>query len=132
MSLFIDSNVIIKAFVDNKDNEECRKVLYEDFITNALCLVEAQHAISTIKNDKVYASDCIRSLFKSDGIIVQLDKNLLFESFKRIEEYNLNIFDLINYTTALINNCSEIVSYDKDFDNLEIKRVEPQEILGTR
>ena len=47
------------------------------------------------------------------------------ESFKRIDKYNLNIFDLINYVTALINNCSEFVSYDKHFDNLEIKRVEP-------
>ncbi len=125
MSVFIDSNVIIKAFVDDKDNEKCRKVLYGDFITNTLCLVEAQYSISIIKNDKVYAADCIKSLFKSNGIIVQLDKNLLFESFKRIEKYNLNIFDLINYTTALINTCSEIVSYDKDFDDLEIKRAEP-------
>ncbi len=125
MSVFIDSNIIIKAFVEDKDNERCRKALYGDFTTNVLCLVEAQHAISTIKNDKVYAADCIKSLFKSNGIIVQLDKNLLFECFKRIEKYNLNIFDLINYTTALINNCSEIISYDKDFDDLEIKRVEP-------
>ena len=54
----------------------------------------------------------------------QLDKNLLFEAFKRDEKYNLDTFDLINYTTALLNNCSEIVSYDRDFDGLEIKRVE--------
>ena len=77
MIIFIDSNVIIKAFVDNKDTEKW-----------------------------------------------QLDKNLLFEAFKRDEKYNLDTFDLINYTTALLNNCSEIVSYDRDFDGLEIKRVE--------
>lgn len=122
---FLDANVIIKAFVENNDKEKCRKLLYEDFVTNTLCLVEAQHSISIIKNDKIYASDCIKSLFKSGCLIVQLDKNLLFDSIKRIEKYNLNIFDLINYTTALINNCFEIVSYDKDFDDLEIKRIEP-------
>ena len=125
MSAFIDSNVIIKAFVEDKDSKKCRKILYEDFITNTLCLVEAQHGISTIKNDKAYAADCIKSLFKSNGIVVQLDKNLLFESFKRIEKYELGISGLINYVTALINNCATFVSYDKDFDNLEIKRVEP-------
>lgn len=125
MSIFIDSNIIIKAFVEDKDSAKCRKFLHEDFITNTLCLVEAQHSISIIKNNKIYAADCIKSLFKSNCIIVQLDKNLLFESFKRIGKYNLDISDLINYTTALLNNCSKIVSYDKDFNNLEIKRVEP-------
>jgi len=122
---FLDANVIIKAFTDNEDKEKCRGVLSENFVTNTLCLVEAQHAISIIKNNKIYASDCIKSLFKNDKIIIELDKNLLFESFKKIEKYDLNIFDLINYVTALINNCSEFVSYDKHFNNLEIKRVEP-------
>ena len=125
MEIFIDANVIIKAFTENIDKEKCRRILFEDFVTNTLCLVEAQHAISIIKNDKRYASECIKSLFKSNGIIIQLDKNLLFESSKRIEKYDLNIFDLINYTSALIMNCSEFVSYDNHFDGLEIKRVEP-------
>ena len=125
MTWFIDANVIIKAFTENKDKERCRSVLYGDFITNTLCLVEAQHAIASVSRDKVYASDCIKSLFKSSGITFQLDKDLLFESFKRIGKYDLNIFDLIHYVTALLNNCSEFVSYDKDFDGLEIKRTEP-------
>ena len=125
MSIFIDSNVIIKAFVDDRDTEKCKEVLQEDYITDTVCLIEAQHSISVIKNDKPYAADCIKSLFRGNGIIIQLDKKLLFESLKRIEKYDLKISDLIHYTTALLNNCSEIVSYDRDFDDLEIKRVEP-------
>lgn len=125
MTYFIDANVIIKAFTDNKDKEKCRNLLQEPFVTNTLCLVEAEHGISVIKKSKSYAANCIKSLFKSDSTIVDLDRNLLFESFKRIEKYELAIFDLINYITALINNCEEFISYDKDFDNLEIKRAEP-------
>lgn len=125
MAFFLDANVIIKAFTENKEKENCRRVLHEPFVTNTLCLVEAQHGIALIKKNKTYASDCIRSLFKADGVIIQLDKNLLFESFKRIEKYQLNTFDLINYITALIYNCSAFVSYDTDFDGLELKRVEP-------
>ena len=125
MKPFIDANVIIKAFTENEDKEKCRKALYEEFVTNALCLVEAQDSIATIKNDKNYASNCIKSMFKRNASIVSLDKNLLFESFKRIDRYNLDIFDLINYVAALINNCQEFVSYDRHFNNLEIKRVEP-------
>ena len=125
MKPFVDANIIIKAFTENNDKEKYKKVMFEDFITNSLCLVEAVDVISIIKNNKIYAVNCIKSLFKRNIAIVELDKNLLFESFKRIEKYNLNIFDLINYVTALINNCSEFVSYDGHFDDLEIKRVEP-------
>ena len=125
MKAFIDSNVIIKAFTENSDKEKCRKILYEELITTSLCLVEAQHGISLIIGNKILASHCIKSLFKRNITIVQLDKNLLFESFKKIDKYNLNIFDLINYVAALSNNCSEFISYDKHFNNLEIKRVEP-------
>ena len=50
--------------------------------------------------------------------------NLPFKG--RIDKYNLNIFDLINYVTALINNCQEFVSYDRHFDKLAwVKRIEP-------
>ena len=81
MKPFIDSNVIIKAFTENNDKEKCRKILYEEFVTNTICLIEAQHGISVIKNDKIFASDCIKSIFKRNASIVPIDKNILFESF---------------------------------------------------
>lgn len=122
---FVDSAVLIKAFTENPDKYKCREILSEKFVTNALCLVEAHHFISLIGKSKTHATTCIKSLFKDDCVVVDLDKNLLFEAFKRDEKYKLDTFDLINYVTALINNCSEIISYDKDFDGLEIKRIEP-------
>ncbi len=125
MTKFVDANVIVKAFTDNPNNERCREILSTQFMTNALCLVEAIKIISLILNNKSEAATSIKSLYKSNCIIIDLDKNLLFESIKRIEKYDLKIFDLINYTTALLNNCTEFVSYDKDFNGLEIKRVEP-------
>ena len=125
MTRFIDANVIVKAFFNNPDKDSCRHFLQEEFVTNMLCLVEAQKVLSVIKKDRIYAAECVKSLLKGSGIIAQLDKNLLFESLKRTEKYNLDPFDLIHYATALLNNCHEIVSYDKDFNDLEIKRTEP-------
>ena len=125
MTDFIDANVIVKAFTDNGDKEKCRNCLNEEFVTNALCLVEAQHAISRVSGDKLYAANCVKSIFKSRGLVFELDKNLLFEALKRIEKNNLNIFDLIHYATALTAECARIISYDRDFDGLEIKRIEP-------
>jgi predicted nucleic acid-binding protein len=125
MRPFIDSVVLIKAFTENPDKLKCRRILSEKFVTNTLCLVEAHHFIFLISKSKTHAALSLKSLFKSDCVVVDLNKNLLFEAFKKSEKYKLDTFDLINYVTALLNNCSEIVSYDKDFDNLEIKRVEP-------
>ena len=125
MTSFLDSTVLIKAFTENPDKHECRAIVHEKFVTNALCLVEAHHFISLISKSKSHAGMSIKSLFKSDCLVVDLDKNLLFEAFKRGEKYNLDTFDLINYVTALLNNCEEFITYDKDFDDLEIKRVEP-------
>ena len=125
MTRFLDANVIVKAFTDNEDKEECRNLLHEEFITNTLCLVEAHYSIAIITSNGIYAANSIKSLFKGNSTIIELDKNLLFEALKRIEKYNLNVFDLIHYTTALLNNCSEFVSFDRHFDGLEIKRTEP-------
>ena len=125
MTNFIDANVIIRAFTENSDKHNCREFLTKFFVTDALCIVEGQHGISKITKDKTYAAACVKSLYKLSCRIIDLDKNLLFETLKRNEKYELSTFDLIHYTAALIDNCSEFVSYDKDFDDLEIKRVEP-------
>ena len=125
MMPFVDSAVLIKAFTENPDKHKCREIVHEKFVTNTLCLVEAHHFISLISKNKTHAAMSIKSLFKSDCVVVDLDKNLLFESFKRTEKYKLDTFDLINYVTALLDNCDEFISYDKDFDDLEIKMVEP-------
>lgn len=125
MKPFIDANIIVKAFTENKEKERCRKVVHEGFVTTALALVEAQHAIGIIKEDRFFAAQCIKSLFRSNALIVSLDRNLLFETTKKIEKYGLALFDLIHYTAAMLSGCNMFISYDAHFDGLEIKRIEP-------
>lgn len=122
---FVDANIIIKAFVDDDDSVKCQKIISGSFVTDTLCLIEAQHAIARIKQDKSFAAICMKSLYKQDCQIVSIDKNLLFEALKRIDKYDLNIFDLLHYVAALFNKCTTIRSYDKDFDKVELKRTEP-------
>ncbi|MBI2632177.1 PIN domain-containing protein [Candidatus Pacearchaeota archaeon] len=53
-----------------------------------------------------------------------MDVNLAFEALIRSKKYDkLKFIDLIHYMTALLNNCDEIISFDTDFNGLEIKRV---------
>ena len=125
MTNFIDANIIVMAFTENPDKQNCRRFLANFFVTDILCLVEAQYGITKITKDKNYSTACIKSIYKLSSRIVDLDKNLLFEALKGIRDYDLSIYDFIHYTTALQETCSRFVSYDKDFDDLEIKRVEP-------
>jgi predicted nucleic acid-binding protein len=125
MHPFIDANVIVNAFTENKERKQCRAVISGAFVTDCLCLVEAYNFIAKISKSMEHASESVKSLFSGPGTIVQLDKNLLYLGLKAARDSRFNIFDSIHYAAALLNNCSEIVSYDRDFDNLPIKRTEP-------
>lgn len=127
MTSFIDSNIIIYAFVRSQWRKQCRDVLYrEGLVSNTLVLLESYAKLATI-TDQMHATKVIRHLLGLGNLeVVDMDNNLFFEAIKRNRKYKLKISDLIHYATALLSNCKEIISYDKHFDNLEISRVEPQ------
>ncbi len=125
MSAFVDANIIVKAFTENSDKEKCREILSGEFVTDMLCLLEAQKSIARIKGNREHAAKSLLSLFGLRCTVVNIDKMLLSYSLKLYPKNNLDVFDCLHYTTAILHNCSEFVSYDKDFDNLAIKRTEP-------
>jgi len=123
MNRFVDSNVIIYAFTNSNQKQECRNILtQENLIINTLVLLESYAKISTI-NSEVYARVVARNI--ANIRVVDFTNNLFFESIKRSQKYKLKISDLVHYATALLHNCSEIISYDAHFDGLDVKRVEP-------
>ena len=123
---FLDSNVIIYSFTNNAKNEKCRKALRElSLITNTLAIAEAMAQIAAI-TDKEQSRQALITILKLGNIrILDLNPSLIFEAMRRNQKYNLKLFDLIHYTTALLNNCQAILSYDRDFNKLEIPRKEP-------
>lgn len=125
MKPFIDSTVIICAFTPNENRESCQKMLKQGGFINGLVLIESFDVIERITKNRAYALRVVRSLMASDLEITQLSNAFIFEALKRSSRNKLRIFDLIHYSTALLNSCSGIVSYDKHFDGLEIRRVEP-------
>lgn len=125
MGQFIDSTVIVGAFTANDNREKCQNVLRNGGVINGLILVESFDVIERITKNRQFAFKAIRSLMGSNLDIVELTNRIIFESVKRCNKYNLRIFDLVHYTTALLQGCPSIISYDQYFDNLEIKRIEP-------
>ena len=120
---FIDSNVLAYAFYENKNKERCQEIIKEGGIINTLNLIEAYNIIQ-FESDADRATRSIRSLLKANLNIVGVDINIVFEALKRTGKYRkLRFIDLVNYVTALLHNCTELASYDADFDGLEIKRI---------
>ena len=119
---FIDSNLLAYAFYRNQHTDNCQDILKQGGIINTLNLIEAFHIIE-YETSRDHAVKAIRSLLKLNFKIIPLDTNTVFNAIKQAINHRLLIFDLIHYVTALEENCREIVSYDSDFDNLNIKRV---------
>jgi len=119
---FLDSNVLAYAFYSNEHMQRCQQIIREGGLINAVNLVETYNILqfeTTIER----ATAAIKELLKSNLKVVDLDINLVFETLKRTTKYQqLKFIDLIHYITSLLYNCSEIISFDKDFDNLEIPR----------
>ena len=122
---FLDSNVIAYAFYKNEYTEKCQNVLREGGMVDVFNLIESFFIIEKETKSKEIAQKSIKNLLKSDIQIVDVDINLLFEALKGINNLKLSIFDAIHYSCAVMNGCSAIISYDKDFDNLDIPREEP-------
>ena len=124
---FLDSNIITYAFYENEWTQACQNAIREGGITNTFNLAEAFFIIEK-KTTKENATKAIRSILKSNIEIVEIDVNIIFEALRRIKNTRLNIFDMIHYLTARQHQCSEILSYDKDFNNLDIPRQEPSSL----
>lgn len=123
---FIDSNILAYTFYNNKNMQKCIKIVREGGITNSLCLIEAFNIIENETGKRDIAVDSIRSLLKINLDIISIDINIVFEALKKSKKYNkLKFIDLIHYIVAINYGCKELISYDKDFDDLEIKRTEP-------
>lgn len=121
---FLDSNILAYAFYRNQHTVKCQSAIMGGGIIDTFNLVEAFYIIEK-ETSREIAQKAIRGILKSNLHIVDVNVNLVFEALKRAKNYKLSIFDLIHYSCALLNDCSAIISYDKDFDNLEISREEP-------
>lgn len=122
---FLDSNVLAYAFYRNDCTSKCQNAILTGGVTDTFNLAEAFFIIEKETGSREVAQKSIRGLLKSDIEIIEIDLNVIFEALKRANRYKLSIFDLIHYTCAIIHGCSAIVTYDKDFNNLEIPREEP-------
>lgn len=122
---FIDANIIAYASYNNERQNHCQNILREENnVSDTLALAEAFNIIE-LQIGREAAILAIKSILRSTIEISNIDVNTIFEALKKAEQYKqLKFIDLLHYTVASLKKCESIVSYDKDFDNLEIQRVD--------
>ena len=120
----IDTNVLVLASYENHQQLSCQQVIREGGVVNALVLAETFMVLEKIVDRKI-AQTAIASFLRSHLEIVDVDASAIFAALKQSKRMHLRFFALIHYMTALAKGCAAIVSLDKDFDNLELPRIEP-------
>lgn len=136
--VLIDTNVFLRTFV--KENErmflECTGVLQLvshstiAAYTNTIVLAEIQFVLTTIYR---YPRERIRAALESILSIPNIkisddtDARLAIDTYGKT---NIKFADCLLASSKRIQNGSAaMLSYDRDFDKLGIRRVEPAELL---
>lgn len=141
MEYFIDSNVFLRILVkeDERTFRECYQFLKLvdnrrlKAITSSLVLSEIDWVLEGFyKFKKREVIKCLESILKLKGlkIIDKIEAILAVELYKK---YNIKFIDaLISSNPQIYQKKVIVVSYDKDFDKIGVKRKEPKEIIKER
>ena len=122
---FLDANELAYAFYSNGNTAKCQAAIREGGVTDTFGLIEAFRVIEKETESRELAQAAIKGLLKSNVEVIDVDVNAVFEALKQASRSRLSIFDSVHYACAVLSQCSSILSYDKDFDKLEIPREEP-------
>ena len=129
--IYLDTNVFVYPHTgDDAISGACIKVLEKAMTeeieagTSVITWDEFQHALKKKFHDREKAIELSKNFLSMPNItFFEANTNIVEKAQKLTEAYNLDPRDAIHAATAIINNCSEIISDDTDFDNIkELKR----------
>jgi len=137
--IFIDTNIFLRVLTkDNKKMfDECMKLLISikagrvESRTSTLVLSEIVWTLGTTYSfSKKRIADAIKSIINVPEIkVVEGHEIMLATEF--YEKYSVKFIDsLIASIPGIQSGEWTMVSYDKDFDKLGVKRVEPSDIMN--
>ena len=139
MKYFVDTNVFLRVLIKESDKSYQQCLLFLEAIktgkisgvTAGIVIAEIIWTLTSLyKIDKTKTIDIVRGVINLHGlkIIDQYDHQFALDLYAKTN---------VKYIDSVINSIEEIrtkkwaiVSYDKDFDKLDVIRKEPNQILG--
>ena len=134
--MYIDANIFVELFLHQEKSQEC-----EDFLEK-------------VKDGEI---ECVTSDFNIDGVLLAIyratkDVKLMEKVLTAIlsysgltfyfltmedrlkalshgKTYSLDFEDSMALQAAIASGCTKIISFDKHFDGLPIKRLEPKDAI---
>jgi len=133
MRYFIDANVILRFLL--KDHEEYSrkaKVIFEEIrkekalgLVNSLVIHEVLYvSINVYRQERKLVASKLIALLKLENLeVLDLAKKDLVDVLSSFSKLNVDFPDLV-YAKICENNKMAIISFDRHFDKLGVKRIE--------
>ncbi len=128
--IYLDSNVFIYPHTGEGTISGASILLLKKIASNeieagtsVLTWDEVNHVIGKEIGKNQASEQSKKMLVMPNLIFLDATEKIINKAQKLVETYNLRPRDAIHAATAIINNCTEIVSNDSDFDKVkELKR----------
>ena len=130
--LLVDTNIFLELLLGQDKAERCEKFL-EKISSGEIKAVISNftvHAVEAILNDPTLILAFLRNVQNSSGLDVyetRLEEEMAASML--MDKIKLDFDDALHYFIAKKFEVEAIVSYDKHFDTVDIKRREPTEYL---
>lgn len=137
---FIDTNIFLRVLVkeDKKTFKECFEILEKikqgkiKAFTSSLVLTEVGWVLGkTYKFSKRQVIDALRSILNLKGLKI-VDKYHPYLAVSIYEKFSVKFVDAFIASNFLADGeelSGAIISYDRDFDKIGVKRKEPKDFL---
>lgn len=131
--IYLDTNVFLYPHTgDDAASSACVAILEKAISgemkagTSVLTWDEFQHAIKKKFQDREKAVELSKDFLNIPITFFPADIKIIEKAQILAENYSIDPRDAIHAATAILNNCTEIISDDSDFDKVkEIKRKKP-------
>jgi len=137
-TVFLDTNIFLRMFIlgSEKQHKDCNrlfKLLEKGKLKGIICSVVLLEIYFTLKSFyKLSSSQCQKYLTK----IIATKNIKIIDNFDYSKALDLFSQTNIKFTDCLIASLKyfeknrKIISYDKDFDHLNLERLEPTDIVA--
>ncbi|QGA80208.1 type II toxin-antitoxin system VapC family toxin [Candidatus Nanohalobium constans] len=129
----IDTNIFLELLLDQKNADECEKLLGKIF-EGRISVAATEFTIHAVQGTLADNPDTIKRFLESvnSTINIQILETKMKEEVM-ISQYSkdssLCFDDALQYSVAKRENIENIISYDTDFDNTDLERVTPGELI---
>jgi predicted nucleic acid-binding protein len=132
--ILIDTNIFLEVLLGRSKAEQCKTLLdmaSEGKIESAVTHFSVHSVEAIMRSKGSELTSFLRTLDQTTGLYV-FDTTLSDEVSVSIlsGSTKLDFDDAIQYFAAKALGASSIISFDKDFDGLDIPRLEPREVLS--